>query len=110
MPNAQFHLNKQEIIDVSTKLNCTNNKIGSVLKASLLDRKNSPDYRNLTPNVSEKDISDEIRKAIIHEEKDKIIDEYLSENDFPLIMDRKTKLEMRTKFTPLNQNTIEIKN
>lgn len=100
LSNVQFWLNAQEEINISTKLNCRNDKIGAVLKSSLLEKKNSPNYRNLMSDISENDVTDELKKKIVEDEKEKIIDQFLIDCEPTVILDRMTKVQNQSKFTP----------
>ena len=51
--NIQFHANESDVIKLATKLQCTTDKISKVIKASLLERKTSPYFRELEKRQEE---------------------------------------------------------
>ncbi len=60
--NIQFYLTEQEAIQIATKLQCRTDKIGLVIKATLLERRSSPNFRQLGLRGMErkKDFLDEV--------------------------------------------------
>lgn len=84
MGNVGIYFNYQQLLDVATKLECKYDEIGKVLKASLLEEKRSKFYRELraTPDVN------------------KIIEEYLRNEEIGIIAQRRAELLNEVVFTP----------
>lgn len=107
MPNIQLWLNREEEQEICSTLECRYDKIGVVLKASILEKKHSPDYRDFKKStINVEDVTDELKKQIVDKEKEKIIEQYLKETEGVFIMDRKAKIDSRPKMISMTKQNV----
>lgn len=62
--NIQFYVTEREAGKIAGKLECTTDKIGRILKASLLEQKTSPNFRELGEGKKEKPSIREEQKIV----------------------------------------------
>ena len=90
MSNINIYLNNQQLIDLGTKLNCKYDELPKVIKSSLIEETNSKWYRNW--------FKDE-KVEIVEIDKESIIDEYLRNNEYGVVMQRRSDIMSKPVFT-----------
>lgn len=90
MSNVNVYLNKTEVVDVCTRLKCTDGDLPKVTKAILTGATTSKHFRDLGTKQVEQEPVD----------KEAIIDEYLLNTDIGVMSLRKSGLLTKPKFTP----------
>lgn len=88
MPNVNNWFNNKEIVDLCTKLNCLNEDLGKVFKATLLGEKSSKYYRELCETKPE-----EI-------DRQQIIDEFIASTELGEFVLLKSEMSTKPRFIP----------